>query len=224
MRPSSSTSSVTDWPSKPRCAITTSTSSVVPLSAVRGVVTRPIWMSLVERLATDADREDRHALGLQPEQRVAERGVRRVGAVADHHEPGETATRPVPGAPLRARRPGGSRCRRTSGRRPRSPASTVDENRKTRTVKRSASALSVPASSAPNSDRTIRRARLARLRRRSASSASRPAARRRRSAAAPRPGRRAPAGRDTRGRAASSATRSCVSTMPIAQRQRAPPR
>ena len=30
------------WPSNPRCATTTSTSSVVPLSAVRGVLTRPI--------------------------------------------------------------------------------------------------------------------------------------------------------------------------------------
>ncbi len=43
--PSSSTSSVTFCPSKPDCDSTTSTISVVPLSAVFGVATRPTWMS-----------------------------------------------------------------------------------------------------------------------------------------------------------------------------------
>ena len=45
MRPSSSTSSVIVLPPNPVWVMTTSTISVVPLRATRGVLTRPIWMS-----------------------------------------------------------------------------------------------------------------------------------------------------------------------------------
>ena len=84
--PSSSTSSVTFCPSKPDCDSTTSTISVVPLSAVFGVTTRPTWMSFDNVSRPTPIGEDRKSLGLEPEDRVAERRIRGVGAVAHHHQ------------------------------------------------------------------------------------------------------------------------------------------
>jgi hypothetical protein len=46
-----------------------------------------------EALAPDPDGEHRHLRGTQPEQRFLDRGLLRVGAVGNHHEPGERQAR-----------------------------------------------------------------------------------------------------------------------------------
>ena len=86
--PSSSTSSVTFCPSKPDCDSTTSTINVVPLSAFFGVATRPTWMSFDSVSRPTPTVNTGSAFGLEAEQRLAERGIGGVGAVADHHQPG----------------------------------------------------------------------------------------------------------------------------------------
>ena len=99
-------------------------------------------MSLRERLAADADGEDRHRRRLQRQQRVGQRRVGRVRAVADHHQagqrqPGELLARAV-------ERRAEPRLRAAEGQLvPASPSrGAVDEKRKVRTTNRSDSALS----------------------------------------------------------------------------------
>ena len=86
--PSSSTSSVTFCPSKPDCD---SDDVDHQRRALERGPRRDDAADLDvfrQRLAADADGEHRQALGLEAEQRVAERRIRGVGAVAHHHQPG----------------------------------------------------------------------------------------------------------------------------------------
>ena len=89
MRPSSSTSSMTVSPAKPRCVTTASTRIDVPFSAERGTEIRPIWMSLCSDSSPTPTVKTGTSARLQGEQRVGERRVGRVGAVGHHDETGK---------------------------------------------------------------------------------------------------------------------------------------
>ena len=96
--------------------MTTSTASEVPFSVERGVSTRVIWMSRVEPLLADADGEDRNRPRLQARERLVERCVRGVGAVGDHHQPGERQPGQLVAGALERRAETASPCLRISGR------------------------------------------------------------------------------------------------------------
>ena len=157
MRPSSSTSSVTAWPSKPFWAITTSTSSVVPLSAVRGSSTRPIWMSLSSVSRPTPTVKTGTASALRPSS-ASPSAASAVSAPSL-----TTPARPAAGRQFlpRRRQRGARRVSVPSNfsRHPRPPALPSTRSGTTRTVNRSARVLRVPASRAPRRC-TYRRTRL----------------------------------------------------------------
>ena len=84
---------------------TTSTTSDVPLSVdARRLDARDLDVAR-EALLADADGEHRNRPRLEAGERLVERGVRRVGAVGDHHQPGERQARPARRARARAPAP-----------------------------------------------------------------------------------------------------------------------
>ena len=147
--PSSSTSSVTGWPSKPDCDNTTSIIRVVPLSAVFGVVMRPTWMSFGNCSWPTPTVNTGRPSAFNPSSAAP-------SAVSAVSAPSLTMTNPATGKPASSwRTPDSAAPRRVCDPSNFSSPSVVvrdgaDENRKVRTVKRSDSALSTAASGPVN--------------------------------------------------------------------------